>query len=39
MEQDFMYCAETYGKIIISERFVQNKTIKPVTEYLLIFCH
>eukprot|EP01126_Amoeba_proteus_P011640 TRINITY_DN1473_c0_g1_i18.p1 TRINITY_DN1473_c0_g1~~TRINITY_DN1473_c0_g1_i18.p1 ORF type:complete len:812 (+),score=196.67 TRINITY_DN1473_c0_g1_i18:740-3175(+) len=32
LERDFLYCSETYGKIIISEYYLPNseKTIKPV---------
>jgi len=30
LSQDFMYLAKTYGRIIISERYVENKTIKPI---------
>ena len=32
LSQDFLHCARTYGKIIISERFLkeEQKTIKPV---------
>jgi len=30
LAQDFVYTAKTYGRIIISERFVEHKTIKPV---------
>jgi len=33
LEQDFVYAAETYGRIIISEHFLphDNRTIKPVS--------
>ena len=33
LAQDFLHCAETYGRIIISERFlpVDEKTIKPLS--------
>lgn len=33
LAQDFLHCAETYGRIIIAERFlsVENKTIKPIS--------
>lgn len=33
LAQDFLHCAETYGRIIISERFLSpnNKTIKPIS--------
>ena len=29
--QDFLYCAKTYGKIIIAERFLEKKTIQPAS--------
>lgn len=33
LAQDFLHCAETYGRIIISERFLapSSKTIKPIS--------
>jgi hypothetical protein len=30
LAQDFVYVAKTYGKIIITERYSNFKTIKPV---------
>ena len=45
--QDFVYCAETYGRIIISEHCLPNdrRTIKPISiggiaggEVLLLVC-
>lgn len=34
LERDFLYCSETYGKIIISEYYLslEQKTIKPINE-------
>jgi len=31
LEQDFISTAKTYGKIIISERYLEEKTIKPLS--------